>query len=922
MRNILLFIVFFAILIAGCANRNFSGRQYYEKGLDFLENGNPNGAIIAFKKAIERDQSYFEARYQLASAYILRGKYESAERELLKVLRLNPSLKEAHLSLAKVYLNIGRTDAALKEAALYLKDTDDDPEAYEIAAAAYAAGKDYAGAEESINKSLSISPERISSKIVLAEIYIANGKNSQAEAVVKEVLEAEGGNKKALYLLARIQNKQDNIDGMISTYKRILDADPEDAAAMFELGLAYLRKNDLEKTKEIALKLTGSHKNRAEGPYLMGLVYFQEKKTDEAIISFQESLKKASIPGAYYYLGLSHMAKGNLEQATSEFQRVIDLRPGMVQARLLLAVAHLKGGRAEDAEREVKKALEMDENNAFAHNLLGSVYLSSGRGDSAMEEFDKAIELNPGLVDAHIKKGAFNLLSGNDEKAEREFLNAVEIAPELLNSRIILARYYIKSKKFREAIDILKKGLKENPDDAILYNIMGMVYFKSRDIDKAGQYFEKAIASKPEFFLPYFNLAVLYLNKDEKEKAIDEYKRVLEIENNNVTALLMLAKIMEAEKREREALAYYIKAKDQGEPIAYLSLAEHYYKKNEREKAVKVLEEALRNNPEDVKAMDMKGRIYLAGKDYQSALLVYKDMAAVAPETGKQRMAGVYSAMGDYNRAIRELKGLLAGRADSAGIQRKIVSLYIRKKDFKEAERYAREIISSNIESDKGYQALAAVYIADRRFQEAIDSLKTAETLNPQNLETKVTLGKTYAATENFQKALETFKGIEKFNPYYAPAYFLQANTLERMGRKKDAVEKHLKTLKLSPDYIPSLNNLAYLYAEGYGPVEEAVKLAQRAKKLAPENGSITDTLGWALFNKGDYDDALKQFIEATYYLPGEPAIRYHLGLAYLKKGMNNKAMEQLKNAIRIGRQSAFPEMESAKKELKAINYR
>ncbi len=922
MRNILLFIVFFAILIAGCANRNFSGRQYYEKGLDFLENGNPNGAIIAFKKAIERDQSYFEARYQLASAYILRGKYESAERELLKVLRLNPSLKEAHLSLAKVYLNIGRTDAALKEAALYLKDTDDDPEAYEIAAAAYAAGKDYAGAEESINKSLSISPERISSKIVLAEIYIANGKNSQAEAVVKEVLEAEGGNKKALYLLARIQNKQDNIDGMISTYKRILDADPEDAAAMFELGLAYLRKNDLEKTKEIALKLTGSHKNRAEGPYLMGLVYFQEKKTDEAIISFQESLKKASIPGAYYYLGLSHMAKGNLEQATSEFQRVIDLRPGMVQARLLLAVAHLKGGRAEDAEREVKKALEMDENNAFAHNLLGSVYLSSGRGDSAMEEFDKAIELNPGLVDAHIKKGVFNLLSGNAEKAEREFLNAVEIAPDLLNSRIILARYYIKNKKFREAVDILKKGLKENPDDAILYNIMGAAYFGARDTDKAVQYFEKAIALKPEFFLPYFNLAMLYLNKDEKEKAINEYKRILEIERNNVSALLMLAKIMEAEKKEKEALAYYIKAKEQGEPIAYLSLAEHYYRKNDREKAVKVLEEALRNNPEDVKAMDMKGRIYLAGKDYQSALSVYKAMAAAAPETGKQRMAGVYSAMGDYNRAIRELKGLLAGRNDRADIQGQIVNLYIRKKDFKEAERYAGEIISLRPEKDNGYRSLAAVYIAEKKFRKAVSALKKAGELNPDNPETKATMGKVYIAVKDLQKAMEIFKGLEKSNPEYAPAYFLQAGILEMTGRKKAAVAKYEKALELSTNHIPSLNNLAYLYAEGYGPVEEAVRLAQRAKKLVPENGSITDTLGWALFNKGDYDDALKQFIEATHYLPGEPAIRYHLGLAYLKEGMRDKAGEQLKNAVRLGRGSDFSELKDAEKALEGINYR
>ena len=72
------------ILIIGCSSQDLSKKDYYEKGREFLKNGNSNGAIVAFKKAIEKDQSYFEARFQLALAYILQNKYEKAEKELQK----------------------------------------------------------------------------------------------------------------------------------------------------------------------------------------------------------------------------------------------------------------------------------------------------------------------------------------------------------------------------------------------------------------------------------------------------------------------------------------------------------------------------------------------------------------------------------------------------------------------------------------------------------------------------------------------------------------------------------------------------------------------------------------------------------------------------------------------------------------------
>lgn len=923
MRKTLTLIAFF-IFIAGCSSQDLSKKEYFEQGRSFRDSGNSNGAILAFKNAIEKDQNYFEARYQLALAYISQNKFESAEKELKKVLRLNPYFNEARVSLAKTYLMTGEPDMAIKEINQYLQnkqssDRQSNPEVYELAGAAYAAKSDYKMAKEFLYRALKEAPESISSKLTLAKIYMKGDEYSKAESLVKEILETDNKNRNGLYILASVSKQQGNIEDTRKIYQKIIEVNPDEVMAQLELGLSYLRKKEIDKAEESADILIKIHPKRPEGHYLKGLVYFHRQKIDEALISLQNSVNKAEIPGAYYYLGLSYLSKGELEQAISRFQRVVDLNPDMIQAHLLLAITHLKKRRTDVAVKAAQKAVDIDEENAFAHNVLGSAYMAAGKYDLAMEEFDRAIELNPALIDVHLKKGAYNLLSGYSEKAEDEFRNAVEVAPEVLQTRVILAQYYIKQKKFNDAIKVLKEGLKENPNDAVLYNIMGAAHLGKGEADAATEYYEKAIGSNPKFFLPYFNLATLYTFKGHQDKAMNEFKKVLEVDGSNARALIGIALIMEVENKDEEALTYYKKAAEQKVLAAYIALAGYYLRKKDNKKALDVLDEALSFDSKNIKILDLKGSIYQKEKKYKQALAIYRNLKRFAPEQGTARIAGVHESMGEYNKAIEELKGLLTKKADRVDVLAKIAALYIKKKDFKEAEKNAKSIIFFQSDSDFGYRILANVYISDRYFDKGLDSLKKAEELNPANIETQMMIGQAYVSKGSLGKALKVFKNVEKIQPKYAPVYFFQGNIHDRMGNKKDAVEMYKKAVSLSPNFIQALNNLAYLYAEGHGSIDEAVNLAQRAKELAPKNGGVTDTLGWVLFKKENYDDALQHFIEATYYIPGNPTVRYHLALTYMKKGANDKAEKQLENAVRLGNSSNFPELRDAQKILDGL---
>ncbi|WP_404932752.1 tetratricopeptide repeat protein [Marinobacter pelagius] len=101
------------------------------------------------------------------------------------------------------------------------------------------------------------------------------------------------------------------------------------------------------------------------------------------------------------------------------------------------------------------------------------------------------------------------------------------------------------------------------------------------------------------------------------------------------------------------------------------------------------------------------------------------------------------------------------------------------------------------------------------------------------------------------------------------------------------AKQAYKRALELDSDNILALNNLAWLYFESDHP--DALQLAERAYKLAPQSGSVADTYGWILFNKGFHEDSLP-ILEKAYELePGEQ-IALHLAEAYKATGQQEKA--------------------------------
>jgi hypothetical protein len=69
---------------------------------------------------------------------------------------------------------------------------------------------------------------------------------------------------------------------------------------------------------------------------------------------------------------------------------------------------------------------------------------------------------------------------------------------------------------------------------------------------------------------------------------------------------------------------------------------------------------------------------------------------------------------------------------------------------------------------------------------------------------------------------------------------------------------------------------------------------------LAPDNGAITDTLGWLLLAADD-PTALPLLERAAEQAPEIPEIRYHLAAALVQHGNTGRAREILDSILRSG---------------------
>jgi len=859
-----------------CACTAKTKEELCSEGVKQLKASNPSGAVVLFKNALEKDENYSEARFQLAKAFVMLGKNEQAEKELIKVIKQNPLRDDVTIELAGLYNSMKKTDEAFKLGEQYLAKHPNSVEGLEILGVSCAINKRYSDAEGYLLQALKADPARFKTKIELASLYATSGNEQKAKGFLEEVINTDPKNIRAYYMLAALEKGLGNTDRALEIYQKISAINNADTLAAYKSGLIYIEKNDLGRAEKIADDLVKNYPKKGDGHRLKGLVYYHQKNYTDALNSLQNSVKIAPTLEGYYFLGLCYYNQGELETALSQFRKILDNVPNSRQARLMTATILLSQKRVDDAITEIKKVLQNDDRDAVAHNMLGNAYMAKGMFEDGMHELNQATKIDPKAVDAYLKKGYFYFSRGKNAEGETELVTAVQAAPDVLNSRLLLASYYMRKGNGAKALSVIKSGLTGKKSDAPLYNAMAAVLFSMNKRDEGLKSIQKAKEVDPAFPASYQNLATYYAALGNYDKAIEEQLSLLRNDPKNFQAMLGLAALYEIKGNDRDAQAYYQKAVDTKMPAAYLAQAGYYMKRKDSGQALKVLDEAIKNDSRNTAALEMKGRILVSEKKYKDAIRVFEELELQNPE------------------AAMALK----------------INTYVAMKDIPKAQEQARLIIGKYPSSARGYLVLAAIYESQKDIAGAINETKNGLKVDGNNVQALLYLGKLHEMRKEYDQARSAYDEACRKKPDYAPAIFAQGSLLDMAGKKKEAVIKYREVLAKSNKFVPAMNNLAYLCADGYGNREEALRLAITAFKLEPGNAGVMDTLGYALLKNNRKDEAKKVLEKAVSMLPNNPTVVYHLALAYKESGDKPNAIRTAQKCLTLG---SFSDSNAAK---------
>ena len=190
------------------------------------------------------------------------------------------------------------------------------------------------------------------------------------------------------------------------------------------------------------------------------------------------------------------------------------------------------------------------------------------------------------------------------------------------------------------------------------------------------------------------------------------------------------------------------------------------------------------------------------------------------------------------------------------------------------------------------------------RDEEAIKQLRAMAVEKTSRPEALVYLADLLRAKKRFSESVEAYDAaIERIGTIgkrHWTLLYSRGIALERSSQWSRAEEDFITALRLKPDQPYVLNYLGYSWVDKGINLARARKMIERAVELRPNDGYIVDSLGWVLYQLGEYPSAARHLERAVELRPQDPTINDHLGDAYWRVGRGAEARFQWRRALSL----------------------
>ncbi len=580
---------------------------------------------------------------------------------------------------------------------------------------------------------------------------------------------------------------------------------------------------------------------------------------------------------AQVYLRLGEHQLEALELARGAYEELRSKTQGDLQVLISLGQIYLWKQEAEKAVEVLEEAISYLPNHRMIHSMLLEALLETGRKLDAEGVLEKLIKIEPDSIEHHFRLAELR----NERGDHRAAATGLESAPDALQAsprlRRVLAQELHLAGDNTKAWAMLEQLWGENPGGSGLQRLRVAVLSALTRYGDAVRELE----------------AVLAAEEDEG--------RILQ---GTLHLSRLLERIGEGQAAAR-VLRERIPAYDAGGQLQLkLSLIGVLEREQQAAAGIEMLSQEVETASADHLPMlsyalsDLLGRMErtdeaLSVLDHAIERLADKKETETVDHLKLRRLSLMADAE-DWDRVVEEAPQMFsAGAADVRATARAL--------QVEALTSLSRidDALASLASPDNGLSALrqqarkAQLLLNDGQDEEARTILQ--KIADSGEVDGVFLAAQVYQRAERYTDSIPLLEGLVKNGNEPRQALFLLGAAQERSGQRAKAVVTFQRLLELSPDHTPTLNYLGYMWAEEGENLEQAIALIRRAVAQEPDNGAYVDSLGWAYYQLGRYEEAREHLEWAARLVPNDATIFEHLGDLY--KALNN--LEQARDSYR-----------------------
>ncbi len=386
------------------------------------------------------------------------------------------------------------------------------------------------------------------------------GRLNEARKAFEKALEINKFMSKAFYQLGLLEKTKENLEEARELFQKSIQLLPDDAYAHYQLGMTYKDLGKIDLAIMEVKRATILHPTDSYGHSRLGQFYQQLNKYDLAIASYSMALSLKP-KDAFVLEKLAEVvaSKGEHNKAIELFQ---DVLAGQFQQNVGTMMSLAKSlkvvGRWRDLQDLTSEILRLETDNYDAAFLMAYAIAKQGRLDDATNMFEALVANKNATYEAWLELGKLYQASGQTDKAIVAFTKAANGAPDQAgiwnNIGILLSN----QKLFAEALKAFKKAASfDYTDQTISVNLKAVQKKIESDASRIIENRKRRIEKNPNDIEAYLDIGKAYESVEIQDEAFAAYSKVLALDPKYIPGLICYSELLRKMGKLKMAMRCY-----------------------------------------------------------------------------------------------------------------------------------------------------------------------------------------------------------------------------------------------------------------------------------------------------------------------------------------------------------------------------